>query len=107
MRSPSEIRKLPDSSLSILWNDGSSSTIAAEKLRRACPCAQCLQAKGDTSHDKPLTAKKGFLNVVTSSLTEETKLIKVWPVGNYAIGLEWADGHKTGIYSFSYLTDIG
>lgn len=106
MTNPSEIRKLPDSSISILWSDGQSSIIAAERLRKACPCAQCLHAKGDNSHEKPLTAKKSMLKVVTSSITEETKLIKIWPIGNYAIGLEWADGHNTGIYSFNYLREI-
>jgi len=27
-------------------------------------------------------------------------------VGNYAIGLAWADGHTGGIYSFEYLRDL-
>ena len=28
-------------------------------------------------------------------------------VGNYALGLTWADGHNTGIYSFRFLRALG
>ena len=27
-------------------------------------------------------------------------------VGNYAIRIDWSDGHASGIYSFQYLRDI-
>ncbi len=29
------------------------------------------------------------------------------PVGNYAYGINFSDGHNTGIYSISYLREIG
>ncbi|MGZ3475873.1 MAG: gamma-butyrobetaine hydroxylase-like domain-containing protein, partial [Polyangiales bacterium] len=28
------------------------------------------------------------------------------PVGDYALALEWGDGHNTGIYTFRYLRDL-
>ena len=28
------------------------------------------------------------------------------PVGNYAIGFRWSDGHVTGIYTFDYLRSL-
>jgi DUF971 family protein len=28
-------------------------------------------------------------------------------VGNYAIAINWNDGHSTGIYSFDYMRDLG
>jgi DUF971 family protein len=39
------------------------------------------------------------------SLTGQ-ELARVAGVGNYALGLTWADGHDTGIYSFRWLRRI-
>ena len=30
------------------------------------------------------------------------KMLSVEPVGNYAIRINWSDGHNTGIYSFEH-----
>jgi DUF971 family protein len=34
------------------------------------------------------------------------KMIDVEPVGNYAIRINWSDGHNTGIYSYDHLRRI-
>eukprot|EP01059_Diplonema_ambulator_P002831 TRINITY_DN12450_c0_g1_i1.p1 TRINITY_DN12450_c0_g1~~TRINITY_DN12450_c0_g1_i1.p1 ORF type:complete len:162 (+),score=17.12 TRINITY_DN12450_c0_g1_i1:335-820(+) len=31
----------------------------------------------------------------------------IWQVGNYAVTIEFSDGHKTGIYGWDYLHDLG
>jgi DUF971 family protein len=36
----------------------------------------------------------------------DQKLLRVEPVGNYALSITWADGHSTGIYAFRYLRAI-
>jgi ATP-binding protein involved in chromosome partitioning len=28
-------------------------------------------------------------------------------IGNYAIGIDWNDGHNSGIYSFDHLRSLG
>jgi ATP-binding protein involved in chromosome partitioning len=28
-------------------------------------------------------------------------------IGNYAIGIDWNDGHNSGIYSFNHLRSLG
>jgi len=38
---------------------------------------------------------------------ENVSIIEVEPIGNYAIKLHFDDGHNTGIYSWSYLYDMG
>jgi DUF971 family protein len=38
---------------------------------------------------------------------ENVSITEVEPVGNYAIKLLFDDGHSTGIYSWSYLYDLG
>ena len=43
----------------------------------------------------------------------EERADRTWPhatitsVGNYAITINWSDGHSTGIYSFEYLRALG
>ena len=84
--------------LAVKWADGTESFIGLEKLRRHCPCAGC---KGEVDilgnvyrgPDRPLK-------------TEEFALVRVVPVGGYAIQPVWADGHASGIYSFDYLKRI-
>jgi DUF971 family protein len=44
----------------------------------------------------------------TLPVGKETVGIKaVEPVGNYAVKLEFDDGHDTGLYSWDYLYDLG
>lgn len=66
-------------------------------LRRACPCAAC-QGEPDA------------MGRVRRPLLEHGPrafdLIKFEIVGGYAIQFFWADGHSTGIYSYSYLQKI-
>jgi DUF971 family protein len=33
-------------------------------------------------------------------------MLGVEPVGNYAIRIDWSDGHNTGIYSYDHLRHI-
>ncbi len=34
------------------------------------------------------------------------KMLGVEPVGNYAIRINWSDGHSTGIYSYEHFRAI-
>jgi DUF971 family protein len=38
--------------------------------------------------------------------TRKLKMDAVEPVGNYAIRIQWSDGHGSGIYSFEHLRKI-
>jgi len=71
------------------WDDGLHQRISFEELRRACPCASCKQL--DSS--RTLTA-------------EETDLRSVQATGAYAVSLQWADGHRFGIYTWELLRSI-
>jgi len=92
----------------IEWSDGHVSTLSASLLRQICPCAECTGA-----HDQPPLAKKPEKRqkfAVLSRGEEEqarhsVSLLKAWPVGNYGIGLLWADGHRDGIYTFTHLRE--
>jgi len=108
---PTEIRRLETKGIAIAWSDGSRGEISSETLRRSCPCASCRESRGDTSHAKPLTtparpAKPRGLQIVDSSLSEQTALQEIWAVGQYALGMSWGDGHNTGIYTFDFLRSL-
>jgi len=105
--SPIRVERVASDSLRLQWRDGSESTLSSEALRLNCPCAECKEKMGDSSHQTPLTpSKPTLLRVIESSREEEVRLEKIWPVGNYAIGVQWGDGHKTGIYTFKYLHEL-
>lgn len=103
---PREIKRQGNAALKISWSDGSISELSSNTLRIKCPCAECRERRGDTSHSKPLTSKKRGLNVISNTLKEELSLEEIWGVGQYAIGMRWADGHSSGIYTFGFLRQL-
>lgn len=104
-RTPTEIRRLEDG-MQLTWSDGQAQHYSGELLRKFCPCATCKEQRGDESHAKPLTGGRALLKVIEHTKEEQVKLIKIAAVGNYAIGLEWADGHSSGIYTYDYLASL-
>ena len=38
---------------------------------------------------------------------DELRLTEVTLIGQYALGIGFASGHATGIYTFRYLRDLG
>jgi DUF971 family protein len=75
---PKKIKKLSPGELMIVWADGKESHYLAPRLRGMCPCASCK---------------------------DEMTGIRI--VGQYALQFEWSDGHRTGIYTFEYLRELG
>ncbi len=104
---PIEIRRLGEHGLQIHWSNSEVQQVSSETLRKNCPSATSKAERGDTSHDKPLSSKKSVLRVVEHTKDEQIRLMQVWAIGNYAIGLEWADGHNTGIYPYELLYSLG
>ncbi|MCW5873973.1 MAG: DUF971 domain-containing protein [Anaerolineales bacterium] len=84
--------------LTIEWSNGRVVSYPFELLRNACPCAQC---RGGHENMKPEPDPSVFIIPLMSANT--TRLVGIEPVGNYAINIEWEDGHKYGIYNWHYL----
>jgi DUF971 family protein len=84
--------------LAVKWANGSECFISLEKLRRACPCAGC-QGEVDVLGN----LHKGPDKILPPTAFE---LVRMTPVGTYAIQPLWADGHASGLFSFDYLRRI-
>jgi len=94
-----------DTALTIEWSDGARQTIAWRLLRESCPCATCR-----VERQKP-TADSGddddLLPVISPGEAGPVKATAMRPVGNYAYGIEFSDGHNTGIFPLDLLRQLG
>lgn len=108
MINPVQIERIDQSGLQVKWSDGTLVNLPSELLRRNCPCAECRERRGETNHSKPIggSKSKSLLSIVQSSTAEELALKRIWGIGGYAIGLEWGDGHASGIYPFGLLREL-
>ena len=79
--------------LEITFNDGNRFDLPCELLRVYSPSA-------DVKGHGPETA-------VLQTGKEQVNITLIEPVGNYAVRLSFDDGHATGLYSWSYLYDLG
>ena len=111
--SPIKLKRITESdnrgiALEIIWSNNKTQIIKSETLRKFCPCASCMEQRGDNTHNQPFSPKKksALLKVVEATIEESTDLKKIWLVGNYAIGILWGDKHDSGIYSFNLLTSL-
>ncbi len=91
---PREIKQEGDSGIRVTWADARVCHYSASDLRRACPCAQCVNEWTGQRVVKP------------ESISEDLIISDLKIVGRYALNFRWSDGHETGIYSFRYLRDL-
>jgi len=91
---PTEIRLAKDRrTLHVSFEDGKSFALPAELLRVESPSAE-VQGHGPTQK-KTVPGKA------------EVEIIKVEPVGHYAVKLSFDDMHDTGIFAWDYLRELG
>ena len=93
---PERIEVIAGASVVIDWDDGTTSSLDAARLRAACQCAECREPAGHRRMEEVVAGPEP----ITIS---EARL-----VGNYAINFEFApDGHATGIFPFRALRALG
>ncbi len=83
--------------LALAFGDGFEGFVPLPLLRRACPCAACQgepDALGRVVRPRVEHGAGAF------------ELLKFETIGGYALQPYWADGHSTGIYSYSYLQKL-
>lgn len=88
--------------LTVTWADGTTSFYPIEHLRKMSPSADARELRQELASN-PLT-------VLPPSVAEHSGPITALGaelVGNYALRIEFSDGHSTGIFSWDYLRQIG
>lgn len=86
-----------EKSLIITWPQDTLQKIPFRLLRQNCPCATCHGEFG----------RPGRFAINPTLLDGEDNLVDIALVGNYGICPTWADGHATGIFTYSFLRDLG
>ncbi len=77
------------------WADGHQTAYDAALLRWLCPCAYCRGEAG----------MPGWLDTNPTLTAEQTRLVDLSIVGNYALQPLWGDGHHTGYHTYMLLRD--
>ena len=91
---PKELRLHKDRKrLTVAFDNGESFELAAEYLRVRSPSAE---VQGHAPDERKTVGGK-----------RDVAILEVLPVGNYAVRLVFDDLHSTGIYSWSYLHELG
>lgn len=94
MIEPIQIVEESDSEVSIKWSDDTESRFTAAQLRRACPCAGCIN---EWTGEKMLDPEK---------ISDDLTIKNIGLVGRYALNFQFSDDHETGIFSFKYLREV-
>ena len=91
---PTEVKlRKQSNTLELTYSDGNHIEFSSEFLRVHSPSAE---VRGH---------RKGQEVIQTGK--RNVKLKTVAPVGNYALKLEFDDGHNTGIFTWDYLMSLG
>ncbi|MGD9856748.1 MAG: DUF971 domain-containing protein [Planctomycetaceae bacterium] len=123
--------KAVDDALQITWSDGVSHRLTWRLLRDACPCAGCRdeRARRESAAVVSRTASAAsppragatpqagagagagagadLLPVLSLAEARPLRVQSMKPVGNYAYGIDFTDGHTTGIYTLEHLRELG
>ena len=98
---PTSLDLKKDEKLTIQWADGRTCVYSISLLRTMCPCAQCKTVRQDNA-----PKKRSSLSILPGNFAEQLIATSAELVGNYALRIDWSDGHTSGIYSFDYLREI-
>lgn len=105
MEIPQEIRKDGESGILIKWPNLPKVRLESRSLRGNCPSASSKEKRKSNSGSER-SVGRASLKVIKNTIDEELRLVRIDPVGNYAIRIVWGDGHNTGIYSFEFLKEL-
>jgi DUF971 family protein len=83
--------------IAIVWSDGAETYFHPERLRAASPSAETQGERDILGQQYGGAGPRQFPGV----------LVVGWEqVGNYALRFDFSDGHRTGLYSYSYLRSL-
>lgn len=97
MITPADVQ-LIGSEVAIQWSDGRESFITFATLRAASPSAEMRGERDIFGHQYGGEAPRNFTGVEVTGWDR---------IGNYALRFEFSDGHRTGLYSYDLLRQLG
>lgn len=80
--------------VTLKWNNGHVWKVGNKELRASCECALCVN---EMTGEKTLDIAK---------IRQDIAATQVTPLGNYAIGVTWNDGHSSGIYPYKRIEEL-
>ncbi|MBI9096963.1 MAG: P-loop NTPase [Spirochaetaceae bacterium] len=90
---PPEVKLLSDRVI-FTWLGNPPIEIENHILRDACKCALCVD---EYSGEKTLK---------TEDIPQDIHALEVTPLGNYAVSIQWSDGHTSSIYPYKTIRSI-
>ncbi len=73
-------------SIRLLWPDNTEQMVDSYALRSSCRCAICVdEHSGATRYD---------------NIPRDVRAQEVRPIGNYALYIQWSDGHYSGFFTY-------
>jgi DUF971 family protein len=87
----------------IAWADGHTSHYDFAFLRENCPCATCNDERGKKESQRAMNLPASPL---LPMYKPKARAQSATQVGNYAIQINFTDGHSTGIFSYDYLRSV-
>jgi DUF971 family protein len=109
---PIDVRKKPTDvkvhvttgeGVEVTWSDGHTSRYPFPYLRDLCPCALCNDEREKKAR---VGTSAGSGSAVLPMFKPRVTAKSANAVGNYAIQIQFSDGHATGIYSYEHLREI-
>ncbi len=97
---PTKLALIASNRLRIDWSDSTAREYSVRELRDRCPCATCREKRANPQ-------PPALLPVLSPAETQPLSIRAMSPVGNYAYGIAFSDGHDTGIYTIEYLRELG
>lgn len=97
---PSNLSLNDEGDLLIDWSDEKTRRYPVNILRDNCPCATCREKR----KEQPSVQ---LLPVLSPEETQPLKITEMKPVGSYAYGIVFSDGHDSGIFTLEHLFQLG
>ncbi len=80
--------------ITLTWPGGETLSVPNAVLRKACACANCI----DEMTHRPI--------LDPASVPDDIHALNVGTIGNYAITVDWSDGHNTGFFPYKTIHEL-
>ncbi|MCY2966498.1 MAG: DUF971 domain-containing protein [Planctomycetota bacterium] len=92
---PTAIRALrTEGVFEVAWSPEPAVRLPFHFVRCLCPCASCIDEIS------------GIRTLNPADVPTDVTPVKLGFVGNYALKIEWSDGHSTGLYTWDLLQEL-